>query len=88
MAGGAAVLAGAVRSQHQNVPRQRLKDAFPIFDRFHFSGSRSEQTRWAGRPMKDYRTHPETLRKQAAESALISALATDLQKRELFAQHT
>jgi hypothetical protein len=37
--------------------------------------------------MKDYRTHLETLRKQAAESALISALTTDPQKRELFAKH-
>jgi hypothetical protein len=37
--------------------------------------------------MKDYRTHLETLRKQAAESALISALTTDPQKRELFARH-
>ena len=37
--------------------------------------------------MKDYRTHLETLRKQAAESALISALAIDPQKRELFAKH-
>jgi hypothetical protein len=37
--------------------------------------------------MKDDRTHLETLRKQAAESALISALATDPQKRELFAKH-
>jgi hypothetical protein len=27
--------------------------------------------------MKDYRTHLESLRKQAAESALIGALATD-----------
>ena len=34
--------------------------------------------------MKDYRTHLETLRKQAAESELISSLATDAQKRELF----
>jgi hypothetical protein len=32
--------------------------------------------------MKDYRTHLETLRKQAAESELISSLATDPQKRE------
>jgi hypothetical protein len=37
--------------------------------------------------MKDYRSHLETLRKQAAESALISALATDPQKRDLFAKH-
>lgn len=37
--------------------------------------------------MKDYRTHLETLRKQAAESELISSLATDPQKRELFAKH-
>ena len=38
-------------------------------------------------PMKDYGTHPEALRKQAAESALISALTTVPQKRELFAKH-
>ena len=37
--------------------------------------------------MKDYRIHLETLRKQAAESALISDLATAPQKRELFATH-
>ena len=37
--------------------------------------------------MKDYRSHLETLRKQAAESALISALTTVPQKRELFAKH-
>jgi len=37
--------------------------------------------------MKDYRTHLEILRKQAAESALISALTTVPQKRELFAKH-
>jgi hypothetical protein len=37
--------------------------------------------------MKDYRTHTETLRKQAAEAALISALTTVPQKRELFAKH-
>ena len=36
---------------------------------------------------EDYRTHLETLRKQAAECALISALATVRQKRELFAKH-
>ena len=37
--------------------------------------------------MKDYRTHLETLRQQAAESALISALTTVPQKRELFTKH-
>jgi hypothetical protein len=37
--------------------------------------------------MMDYRTHLETLRQQAAESALISALTTVPQKRELFAKH-
>ena len=37
--------------------------------------------------MKNYRTHLETLRQQAAESALIGALATVPQKRELFAKH-
>jgi hypothetical protein len=37
--------------------------------------------------MKDYRTHLETLRQQAAESALISAMTTVPQKRELFAKH-
>ena len=37
--------------------------------------------------MKDYRSHLETLRKQAAESALISTLTTVPQKRELFARH-
>ena len=37
--------------------------------------------------MKDYQSHLETLRKQAAESALISALTTVPQKRELFAKH-
>jgi hypothetical protein len=36
--------------------------------------------------MKNYRSHLETLRKQAAESALISALTTVPQKRELFAK--
>ena len=36
--------------------------------------------------MKDYRAYLETLRKQAAGSALISALATAPQKRELFAK--
>ena len=35
----------------------------------------------------DYRTHLETLRQQAAESALISALTTVPQKRKLFAKH-
>jgi hypothetical protein len=34
--------------------------------------------------MKDYQTHLETLRKDAAECELISNLATDPQKRELF----
>lgn len=34
--------------------------------------------------MKDYQTHLEKLRKDAAECELISNLATDLQKRELF----
>ena len=34
---------------------------------------------------KDYRTHLDTLRKQAAECALINALRP--QKRELFAKH-
>jgi hypothetical protein len=37
--------------------------------------------------MKDCRTHLETLRKQATESALISGLATVQQKQELFAKH-
>ena len=37
--------------------------------------------------MKDYRSHLEALRKQAAESALISALTTVPHKRELFAKH-
>jgi hypothetical protein len=37
--------------------------------------------------MKDYWTHLETLRKQAAEAALISALATGPQKCELLAKH-
>jgi hypothetical protein len=37
--------------------------------------------------MKDYRSHLETLRKQAAESALISSLTTVQQKRELLAKH-
>jgi hypothetical protein len=36
--------------------------------------------------MKHYRSHLETLRKQAAESALIGALTTDPQKEELFAK--
>ena len=35
--------------------------------------------------MKDYRTHLETLRQQAAESTLISSLATPPQKRAMFA---
>ena len=37
--------------------------------------------------MKDYRNHLETLRQQAAEAALISALTTVQHKRELFAKH-
>ena len=37
--------------------------------------------------VKDCRSHLETLRKQAAESALISTLTTVPQKRELFARH-
>jgi hypothetical protein len=36
--------------------------------------------------MKNYQSHLETLRKQAAESVLISALTTVPQKRELFAK--
>jgi hypothetical protein len=36
--------------------------------------------------VKDHRDHLEALRKQAAEAALISALATSPQKRELFAE--
>jgi hypothetical protein len=36
--------------------------------------------------MENYRSHLETLRKQAADSALISALTTVPQKRELFAK--
>jgi ABC-type branched-subunit amino acid transport system ATPase component len=38
--------------------------------------------------MKDCQTHLETLRKQAAETALIRDLATDPQKQELFAKLT
>jgi len=34
--------------------------------------------------MKHYRSHLETLRKQAAESAMISALTTVPKNRELF----
>ena len=34
--------------------------------------------------MQDYLTHLEKLRKDAAECRLISGLATDLDKRELF----
>ena len=34
--------------------------------------------------MQDYQTHLEKLRKDAAECELMSNLATDLQKRELF----
>ena len=37
--------------------------------------------------MKDYQSHLENLRKQAAESELINALTTVPQKRELFAKH-
>jgi hypothetical protein len=37
--------------------------------------------------MNNYRSHLETLRKQAAEPALISALTTVPQKREPFAKH-
>ena len=37
--------------------------------------------------MKEYQCHLETLRKQAAEFALISTLTTVPQKRELFAKH-
>jgi hypothetical protein len=36
--------------------------------------------------VKGYWDHLEALRKQAAEAALISALATSPQKRELFAK--
>jgi hypothetical protein len=36
--------------------------------------------------MENYRSHLETLRKQAAESALISSLTTIPQKRDLFAK--
>jgi hypothetical protein len=36
--------------------------------------------------MKDYQAHLETLRRQAAEAALISDLATVPHKRELFAK--
>ena len=36
--------------------------------------------------MNDYRTHLETLRKEAAECALIRDLTTVPQKRELFAK--
>ena len=36
--------------------------------------------------MKDYRTHLEALRKEAAEAALIRDLTTVPQKRELFAK--
>ena len=38
--------------------------------------------------MKDYRSHIETLRKAAAETAVIRDLATNPQKRELFAKLT
>jgi hypothetical protein len=34
--------------------------------------------------MKDYRTHLEKLRKDAAECALVRDLATDKAKREMF----
>jgi len=37
-----------------------------------------------GAVMQDYLTHLEKLRKHAAECRLISDLATDLDKRELF----
>ena len=40
--------------------------------------------------MKDYQTHVEKLRKDAAECALVRDLATDKAKREMFdrlAQH-
>ena len=36
--------------------------------------------------MNDHRDHLEALRKQAAEAALISALATSPEKRDLFAK--
>jgi hypothetical protein len=39
-----------------------------------------------GRPMIDFQSHLETLRKKAAEAALISQLASASQKRELFAR--
>jgi hypothetical protein len=35
--------------------------------------------------IKDYPAHLETLRRQASEAALISALATEPRKREIFA---
>ena len=38
--------------------------------------------------MKDYRSQLETLRKAAAETALIRDLATNPQKQELFAKLT
>ena len=34
--------------------------------------------------MKDYQAHPEKLRKDAAECALVRDLATDKAKREMF----
>jgi hypothetical protein len=37
-----------------------------------------------GRPMKDYQKHLEKLRTDAAECRLISDLATDRSKREMF----
>ena len=39
-----------------------------------------------GTPMKDYQARLETLRRQGAEAALISDLATVPHKRELFAK--
>ena len=41
-------------------------------------------TRTRGAVMQDYLTHLEKLRKDAAECRLISDLAADLDKRELF----
>ena len=41
---------------------------------------------WTGRPMKDYQKRLEKLRADAAECALISDLATNPEKRKLFAR--
>ena len=74
-------LHGAVRS-HQNVcrrlhlPQDQRRCSY--VRRFDFAGSWSERTRWAGRPMKDYRTGQKDLTElihHPAERRMLPVLA-------------